>query len=329
MLTTLTLWAAIESSAARASTADCPTGQIVVLSSLPVVIPASCDVDGIEFRYGGLGVTAPGPGQGVAGTALHWNGRTRLLFADATERGALLISNVLSDLDTHPSSLDGFDKLEANGGSTDRLAVAAPSACNDTFYRYTGWSLRKPKAWYANHNSFPSNLDASNTVDSLRGSHTQWTAVQNTCNEPDRVGMTAAYQGDSRNVGVNISSSGSCTEPNHDYIIGFGDLPADKAMVVCVHWDRDSFLNKLVYDGDIRLNKVEKVWANSPGSNCENKLDVQSGAAKGNGFIWGLDLLDYSNHPNLTMADKIITCDTSHRTLGRGDVWGMEGLYLE
>ncbi|GIU99967.1 MAG: hypothetical protein KatS3mg014_1583 [Actinomycetota bacterium] len=111
-------------------------------------------------------------------------------------------------------------------------------------------------------------------------------------------------------------------------VVDFGDLPQGVVGMTCVwYWVWPDWWDE-VAESDVRLNKNDYSWTVTPGSGCAGATyDVESIVAHERGHTFGLDDLSYHYHGNLTMAGAADACSKYLRTLGAGDMDGLEYIY--
>jgi hypothetical protein len=77
------------------------------------------------------------------------------------------------------------------------------------------------------------------------------------------------------------------------------------------------------------LNKTYRRWTTDPNArSCRGSYDLQSTVTHERGHTFGLGHVSESSHGNLTMSDRSNgPCQSSERSLGRGDVLGLGNKY--
>jgi hypothetical protein len=130
------------------------------------------------------------------------------------------------------------------------------------------------------------------------------------------------YMGRTRNR-ANLTDSGYCKSPNGKSVLDFGPLPvAGRACAWYIIQDgRDS-----VAEADIRLKRRERWTLKPDAARCSNRLDLQGVATHELGHAFGLAHVTDA-HKNLTMTERLALCMSNARTLGKGDVRGLKGIY--
>ncbi len=92
-------------------------------------------------------------------------------------------------------------------------------------------------------------------------------------------------------------------------------------------WIKEGALNR-VAQSDIRLNKEDPAWTARVTDSCRGRYDIESTVTHERGHTFGLGEASESSHGNLTMsAESNGTCQTSRRSLGRGDARGLNSKY--
>ena len=151
--------------------------------------------------------------------------------------------------------------------------------------------------------------------------------VQDSCGIPDRVKGELRFQGGTRRS-VDINSNGSCNANDGRSVIGFGNLPDGTLAYACVSsWIVNDAPDR-VAQSDIRLNKDDYAWVTRVRSSCSGRYDVESSVTHERGHTFGLGEASEGSHGNLTMSeDSNGACQTSERSLGRGDAKGLNSKY--
>ncbi len=180
--------------------------------------------------------------------------------------------------------------------------------------------------WYVNGRSIPSNLSKSGAVGAMKRGGTNISNVQDACGIRDRVRGRLIYEGGTSRS-VNIRSDTSCTSNDGKSVVGFGDLPSNYMAANC-HWSWIQDGPNRVAQSDIRLNKYDYSWTTRVTGSCRGRHDVESSMTHEWGHTFGLGEAPESSHGNLTMSnDSNGPCQTSERSLGRGDALGLNSKY--
>ena len=166
-------------------------------------------------------------------------------------------------------------------------------------------------------------------TESIVGAASNMTKASNNCGLADSVSATHDYTG-TTTAGANIFVSGGeivCGANDGTNVVSWGNLIPGAVGVMCPWLDKSKSPWDLL-NGDIELNKGDGyLWTFNPPIDCLEHFDVESVLTHEFGHVWGLDDLDPEAHPGLTMSDEVFRCSTSLRTLGLGDIRGLEALY--
>lgn len=210
---------------------------------------------------------------------------------------------------------------------------APPSACEDTAFRKLPSRMNFSETAYFNRSTTPDYLDPTNVAATLEASVRAWPQMNTDCGMVDDVAVGVDWGGNSESLSAvqNVQApDGSwyttCTQEgsNTTSVMSFGLMQPGLLGATC-RWG--SFPTQ---GADIKFNTRYK-WTRTPlDGNCSGELDLQSVATHETGHWWGLDHVDASAHPYMTMrsaAGASFTCKTVMRSLGRGDALGMRSHY--
>ena len=111
-------------------------------------------------------------------------------------------------------------------------------------------------------------------------------------------------------------------------MVSFGKLPRTALAVACTYYSTDPRY-KRVHWSDIKINKTNFNWTTRPEArSCRGKYDLASTVTHERGHTFGLGHVSESSHAKLTMSDRSNgPCQSSERSLGRGDVLGLASKY--
>jgi hypothetical protein len=205
--------------------------------------------------------------------------------------------------------------------------ASGPSPCRDGYYSSRGYKVYNYNRWYANVGTIPDNLSKSGAVAAMKRGGANIFKVQDSCGFPDRVKGELRYQGGSSRS-ADINSNGSCNANDGKSVIGFGDLPDGTLAYACVaSWIVKNAPDR-VASSDIRLNKEDYAWITRTRGSCSERYDVESSVTHERGHTFGLGEASEGSHGKLTMSeDSNGACQTSERSLGRGDARGLNSKY--
>ena len=262
---------------------------------------------------GGIGAAVPEPGMTITADATLTEGHQHLT-----------VSNPRGDEIT----LGSVGSESRSETSSDFGAMASgPSPCQDGYYNSRGYKVYNYNRWYANVGSIPDNLSKSGAVTAMKRGGANVFEVQDSCGIRDRVKGELRYEGGTTRS-VDINTNGSCNPNDGKSVIGFGDLPGGTLAYACVaSWVVDNAPDR-VASSDIRLNKEDYAWTTRVPSSCSGRYDVESSVTHERGHTFGLGEAPEGSHGNLTMSeDSNGPCQTSERSLGRGDAKGLNSKY--
>jgi len=291
-----------------------PDRQEIRASALPEVVEEDrCPVEGRVIVDGGIGAVVPEPGMAITAEGTSPEGDQFLTVSNP--RGGEI-------------SLEGVGpepRSEASSGIETR--ASGPSPCQDGYFTRRDAKVYNYNRWYANTGSIPDNLSKKRAVAAMKKGGVNIYRVQDSCGLPDRVKGVLRYQGGTRRS-VDIDSDATCNANDGKSVIGFGDLPAGYTAFACVSsWVKDGALNR-VAQSDIRLNKFDHSWTTKVRGSCRGRYDVESSVTHERGHTFGLGEAAESAHGNLTMSTESNgPCQTSERSLGRGDARGLNSKY--
>jgi hypothetical protein len=260
---------------------------------------------GDRVEFDGVGLIIPAPGTGVWGAAHRADGEPVILGVETHLDGTVVIHRAA-------------EAWSVVGGSP---AGRARGACSDAAYTLHGGDWDKSYRWSFNRSSTPSEVDKDRAATAVRDAVKNITRADNDCGQADKVSATQDYLG-TTNDGANIGTDSTCKGSNGKSVVGFGNLLAGDLALSC-WWTR----NGAIIEGDIRLNKSEYSWVVQIGDACVVKFSVEAVVTHEAGHVFGLGHVSEVNHGALTMSTVMMACQSSEKTLGLGDLRGLEALY--
>jgi hypothetical protein len=150
--------------------------------------------------------------------------------------------------------------------------------------------------------------------------------TRNNCRMGDRVPVALRYTG-STGAPAQVGD-GLCGTNDGLSVVAFGDLRSGVVAAACTISNSRPALDEVVA-ADIKINRVDFRWTTVPDSrSCRGAYDVEAVTTHEWGHVFGLGhVAEYAN-PNLTMSPTINgTCQADERSLGRGDVLGLDSKY--
>lgn len=151
--------------------------------------------------------------------------------------------------------------------------------------------------------------------------------MRNNCRLADGVPARLRYLGDTDST-ANIDKDGCTTNSDRTNVVSCGDLSAGVLAVACTRFTYNPSDYDEVAEVDIKVNKADFNCTVNPGSrSCKNRYDLQSVMTHERGHNFGLGHVSQSRHASLPMSPKIGSCQAADRTLGKGDVLGLNRKY--
>jgi hypothetical protein len=296
----------------------CQPGEgTISASSLPETVSLHrCPVGERIIRDHGIGTVLPDPGQSIYVDATTTEGSQELQvthFKDGTVE-----LNYVGD--------ESGDAQTSSGAIT---AASSRGECSDG--AYTDW---KYKAYvvlrqYINSRTAPRELSRKGAVHAIRRGTADIYDTHNNCHMgdrvPDKAGMS--YEGSTR-ARAQVGTSGGCNGNDQRSVVSFGRLPDSALAVTCTVIQVNPGYDRTKWS-DIMINKTHYRWTTRPKArSCKGEYDLESTIAHERGHTFGLGHVSESSHGNLTMSDKSNgPCQSSERSLGRGDVLGLHHKY--
>ncbi len=151
------------------------------------------------------------------------------------------------------------------------------------------------------------------------------TATYTSCSGySDVVSASHSYEG-TTTYESDMNSSGDCTLADGVSSWDAGNLPAGTVAQTCWVTIPQPGRNTLI-EADVRFNTTDHNFSDGVQTGCTNKYDVRAVGTHEAGHVFGLDDLT-GNHEELTMFGTSFKCNTKARTLGKGDILGLDEIY--
>lgn len=313
---------AAQSAVSDPDTAPCPSpAEALTEESLPSGTDVvSCGLVGLIVRQGDVGVEIPPPGQGMIAIIDRTSGIGTQFDVSVSAEG-LIEYGTTDDSGIAPSAQEELDLLlNEPTASTPQLIP-----CNDKANRHKRFKHYSTMTWVFNDASVPSELTKSSAINNIGAAVNNITGATNDCDMPDNVSASASYGGTSG--GTSSVQGTTCTAADDKSLVNFGDLAADTLASVCASYYTDRTPYRF-HTGDMKINKNDFTWTvKGAAVACSGLYDLQAVVTHEWGHVFGLAHVSESKHPTLTMSSKADPCDSSPRTLGRGDVLGLQARY--
>ena len=263
----------------------------------------------------GAGTVLPDPGEGVYTEVLTTTGAQELEVTHYRD-GTVEFEHVGND--------SGDEAAGAPASSRELVARSSPGECADPAFNSLGYRVNQKKGlrYRFNRSTTPRNLSDAAAIKAIRRGGANVTGTENTCHLGDRVPATLGYEGRT-GLSANVTADGRCVGNDGVNVASFGDLPSFLA-VTCTFFSHGEVLSS-----DLQINKGDHRWTTRPGSrSCKRMWDLEAVVTHERGHTFGLGHVAEDSHRNLTMSPIINgTCQSSERTLGRGDVLGLDSKY--
>jgi hypothetical protein len=319
VLTVVTVTGASSAQTNQQTYGTCQPGEDTITASrLPETVSLQrCPVGERVIRDNGVGTVLPDPGQSV--------------FVDATTTEGFQELEVTRYKDGTVDLNHVGDESEDAQTSPDIVTAASgPDECSDRAFSKRDYKVFVVLRGYFNPKTTPNELSRKAAVRAIRRGTADVYDTRNNCRlrdkMPDQIGMS--YEG-SINARAQVSTSGGCVGQDMKSVVSFGTLRENSLAVTCTerHLIKGKWHTKW---SDIMINKAQFKWTTRPQARSCNgkKYDLESTVAHERGHTFGLDHVAESKHANLTMSDRSNgPCQSSERSLGRGDVLGLASKY--
>ena len=274
-----------------------------------------CPVGERVIRDNGIGTVLPAPGQSIYVEALTTTG-SQSLEVTRYEDGTLELEHV-------------GDETQVAQREPEFGVEGGPPPCADDHYNNLDRKVYADLKWYFNPRTIPGELSRKGAKRAVQRGTANITGVHDSCGMPDRVPYRMLYQGSTRAT-AQLGTGGNCSCNDKDTVVSFGTLPDRAIAVTCtVTTPEGGPNNDRVKWSDIMLNKADFNWTTRPQArSCRRKYDVESTITHERGHTFGLEHVSESDHGSLTMSDRSNgTCQSSERSLGRGDARGLNNKY--
>lgn len=267
----------------------------------------ACDLTGRLVVDGDVAVRVPPPGYGVGGSGAGRGGERSL--------------SVTNTAGVVRAEVGTVDPIERGLPPEDTAA----QGCRDRSYKleYGGKPWARTLRWSYHRSSTPAWWSPSAAVTQVKRAAKAMSHGKDACGLTGRPDVTVSYAG---TTGTRPSVRGSrsrvaCGDLDSANVVGWGQMPDHLEGWTCYWWDADGHMvatDMLLRAGDVLVQGVPQ--------DCVGRLDLRSLATHEWGHALGLDHVG-ARHSALVMPHLVESCSISDRTLGLGDLLGLEALY--
>lgn len=208
------------------------------------------------------------------------------------------------------------DALRSRLTATPQAATAGtaskPSSCTNTTFTRLGFHWSAPVTWRYN----PTGQKVSGAA-TIRSGADAWTGAIATCGRKVTSSASERLAGNTTQA-TGVTAAGGCGTSSGASVVGWGSLPSGTLAVTCV-WSRSG----VAVEVDQRYTTGQQ-W--NTATTCSGpRFDLRGVATHEWGHAFGLG--HTAQNSGLVMKPAATTCETGQRTLGLGDLRGIDALY--
>ena len=287
--------------------------QEIKATALPdVVEPAECPVGERRIVDGPVASVVPPAGKSVYAEVLTTSGAQEL-GVERLPDGTVELTHV-GDESEEPAAPADLSR------ATDREGCFNPTY-TDLDHKVTGTLDYRFRV-----STTPPGLGRLAARNAIKKGALNVFGTRNNCRMGDRVPVALRYTG---RTGVPAQvGDGLCGTNDGLSVVAFGDLKSGVVAAACTISNSRPALDEVVA-ADIKINRTDYRWTAAPNSrSCRGAYDVEAVTTHEWGHVFGLGHVAEAANPNLTMSPTINgTCQAAERSLGRGDVLGLDSKY--
>lgn len=220
--------------------------------------------------------------------------------------------------------------------TTADLAPASPPECNQSAYSTRDLKEYGTYEFWIGDGSMPAGLTRTGFKDKVVNSVENIIQAHNNCGLTDRVGALGSLEGYSTyesDMSPTSCGDGSADGRDHQSVWDAGNIdgvngkPSAVARMCGWTWPTPGAKNDLI-EADVRFNITDYDFTIHPGTtDCRDKYDLVSVGVHEAGHVYGLGHVLEADYPWMTMSVNAEKCNSTARTLGKGDVLGLESIY--
>lgn len=292
--------------------------QEIEAAALPRVVgPGECPVGERQIVDGPVASVVPPAGRGVYAEVLTTSG--------AQELGVRRLPGGAVEL-THVGNESGAAAGPEGAAAGDLSRATSREGCFDPANTNLDRKVAGTLDYNFNVSTTPPNLSRLATRNAIRAGGLNVFNTRNDCRLGDRVPVALRYAGGTwapAQVG-----DGICGANDGRSVVAFGNLGDGVLAATCtISQGRPGYDEVLA--ADVKINRADFRWTTAPDSgSCRGAYDVGGIMTHEWGHVFGLGHVAERDHRALTMSPVINgPCQASERSLGRGDVLGLDGKY--
>lgn len=308
--------------------------------SLPTSVDrAECDLVGRTVNDGELGVEVPAPGSQMIMSALRLDGSSDSFAVAVDSDGTQVISGEGNDpiipFYDSAAELPAGAAASTEGEDVDLIELFGPAfqetgECSDNFYRHIHGGEHDQHQWKINPTSFPDYINQSAAIERIREGGAHMAQGDTDCSGQLNADLSIRYMGTTgfrAEYDANAAEGNRCHADDGQNTVDFGNLVGASA-TTCTRIVEFSELS----ESDLRFNNdpsEEKFFTdNTRPNSCNGRDDLEGIATHERGHTFGLGDIDSWDHPKMTMRSSTLPgCSLELRSLGRGDILGLNDLY--
>lgn len=276
---------------------------------------SACVTQGTEVELDdGRKLTVPARGETVESSVASVSGAPSMPDASVSNNPKGVVAKVDDKWVGKRSAVDAQKQIEARKPSNlSASSFTALASCSSGSYARAGWKQATTYRWYYN----PKSAKAS-SLTAIKSGAAAWTGSIKVCGRTVKSGASQAYAGSTSSRPAVTSSNGCGTRDSRN-VVGWAWATSGNLATACT-WSTTS---GKALESDVRFS-TGKSWSAS--SSCSgNKYDVRGVATHEFGHTFGLWHVAQSSGQVMKPSSR--TCETSQRTLGKGDLAGIDRIY--